>query len=618
MTSFSFQAAVRNLAKMSRAGKDGGPAPAPWPALLVWIFLLLTPGVAAISLWPWIPVDPGVDSPLAMALADGSISRAVLGLLGFVLLLALVRKVSFAALLIAPFAFLAAPETAYIVVYGGPSTAHILGVIAETNSAEAGDFIGYLPWGVLLAFTTSWALAAWAGHTLWRSRWRWTHRSRIWYVLIVVGVGAVTVRGALMAGAQDNRGSPSSTSLLASATLPEAWSDLHLTYPWGVPFRVAEYFSQRAQIAAAVQRSESVRYGATLKRALGPRTVVLVIGESARADHWGMDGATRDTTPRLAKLPGLVNFSNATSAAAATRISVPFMITPLEAGADLNRTGPGKSIVAAFAEAGYETWWISNQPSVGLFDTPLGSYPREAHLRRFVSLAEFSMRSAYDGALLPEVERALNSPAGHRLIIVHQLGSHWDYAQRYPPEFERWTPTILPGRRWNPFARDMKLPITNAYDNSILYSDAVLAELIALLQRQQQPSALLYASDHGQALFDGLCMSTGHGLLSATNFHVPFFVWMSPALRALEPAAFAALEANRARPITVESIFPTLIELGGILVSEPKRNLSLASSEFSPKARLVTVDAENWINYDRDLPAKDCASNSINKVGNGR
>ena len=602
---------------MLRASTDGRTAPTPWLALLVWICLLLTPGVAAISLWPWIPTDPGVDSPLAMALAEGSVSRVVLGLLGLVLLLALMRRLSLVTLVTAPFAFLAPPETAYIVVYGGPSTAHILGVIAETNSAEAGSFIGYLPWGVLLAFAISWALAAWAGYTLCRSRWRWTHRFRIWFVLIVMGTGAVTGRGALMADATDDRGRAPSMALLASTTLRETWSDLQLTYPWGVPFRVAEYFGQRAQITAAVERSAGMRYGATLKHGLGPRTVVLVIGESARADHWGMNGATRDTTPRLAKLPDLVNFTNATSVAAATRTSVPFMITPLEAGADLKRTGPGKSIVAAFAEAGYETWWISNQPSVGLFDTPLGSYPREAHVRRFVSLAEFSTRSAYDAALLPEVERALNSPAVHRLIVVHQLGSHWDYAQRYPGDFERWTPTILPGRRWNPFARDMKLPITNAYDNSILYTDTVLAELIGLLQRQQWPSALLYASDHGQALFDGVCLSTGHGLLSTTNFHVPFFVWMSPALRTLEPAAFAALEANHARPITAESIFPTLIELGGVLVSERKRSLSLASSKFSPKARLVTVDAENWIDYDRDLPAKDCALTGKAKTASG-
>src|SRR5262249_17285756 len=149
-----------------------------------------------------------------------------------------------------------------------------------------------------------------------------------------------------------------------------------------VPFRMAEYLGQRSQIAAAVQRSENVRYGASLRPALGPRTVVLVIGESAGADHWGMNGATRDTTPRLAQLPGLVNFSDATAAGAATRISVPFMITPLKPGADLMHTGPGKSLVAAFAETGYETWWISNQASLGRHDTPLASYPREARVRR--------------------------------------------------------------------------------------------------------------------------------------------------------------------------------------------------------------------------------------------
>jgi glucan phosphoethanolaminetransferase (alkaline phosphatase superfamily) len=579
----------------------------PWLALLAWGALLSVPGIAAVPLWPWIPSDPGVESPVSLAVADGSVLRALIGPLGFALLLACARNLRLTVLLTAPFVLLAPLETQYIVVYGGPTTAHILGVIAETSRTEAGEFLNGMPLRVPATLIASWGIALWSARSLWRSGWRWQHDSWKWYAAIVVGMGAVAgVREATTGDAPpvpEVRGA----SLLASSALSASWTDFQAVYPWGVPLRIVDYLGQRAQVARALERAQGLRFGATLQPSLPPRTVVLVIGESVGAAHFGLDGAQRDTTPRLAQVHGLVNFSDATSAAAATRISLPFMLTPLKPGEDLARNGPGKSLVSAFAEAGYRTWWLSNQAAIGRYDTPVATYPREAQVRRFISLGDMSTRSAYDGELLREVERALREPAPHRLIVVHQLGSHWDYAQRYPKAFERWQPTMLPGKRWNTFARDMKHEIANAYDNSILYTDSVLADLIAMLDRGGEPAALLYASDHGQALFAGTCLTAGHGLLSATNFHVPFFVWMSAPLRTQQPAMLAALEGNRGRPITAESILPTLLDLGGVVVPSHKHTLSLASGDFSPQPRLVTNDGSTWVDYDHALEGKDCA-----------
>lgn len=579
----------------------------PWLALVLWGLLLTIPGIAAVPLWPWIPSDPGVDAPVALAIADGSITRALIGLLSFVLLLACARRLRLVVLLTAPFVLLAPLETLYIVIYGGPTTAHILGVLAETNRAEAGEFLRGMPLRIPVVLLACWGLALWSGRRLWRSGWRWQHRSWKWYATIVVGLTAVV--GVREATTDDGPPTAQSggASLLASSALSSSWYDLQAVYPWGVPLRVVEYFGQRAQVAQATERAQGLRFGATMQPALPPRTIVLVIGESVGANHWGLDGAQRNTTPRLSQVQGLINFPDATSAAAATRISLPFMLTPLKPGQDLSRNGPGKSLVSAFAEAGYRTWWISNQAAIGRYDTPVATYPREAQVRRFISLGDMSTRSAYDGELVGEVERALREPAAHRLIVVHQLGSHWDYAQRYPAGFGQWQPTMQPGRRWNPLARDMKSEIINAYDNSILYTDSVLADLIAMLDRHGEPAALLYASDHGQALFAGSCLTTGHGLLSTTNFHVPFFVWMSAPLRAQQPAMRAALESNRTRPITAESILPTLLDLGGVVVPSHKRTVSLASGDFDPQPRLVTNDGATWLDYDRGLESKDCA-----------
>jgi Predicted membrane-associated, metal-dependent hydrolase len=59
-----------------------------------------------------------------------------------------------------------------------------------------------------------------------------------------------------------------------------------------------------------------------------PRLLVLVVGETVRAQNWGLSGYPRQTTPELARLP-VVNFRDTRACGSSTEVSLPCMFSAL-------------------------------------------------------------------------------------------------------------------------------------------------------------------------------------------------------------------------------------------------------------------------------------------------
>lgn len=526
-----------------------------------------------------------------------------------ILLAAAVGRLRWMLVWLVPAAALAPFELFYVSTFGLPSGSHVYGVIAETHVEEATAWLGpwALPAGACVALVL--ALIGCSARQWWRADWRWRHRSRTWVLMAgsFFAAGWFALEHALPTSQTDPP--PSHHPYLQYwLTDPDAGlsPQLEAVYPMGLPLRWWRFREHQRALDEHRQSTANHDFGVRWPAATARpnrQVHVLVIGETARPDRWGLFGARRDTTPLLSARDDLLVFSNTVSAASATRESVSLMLTRRPPGAMLSPVAE-PSLVTAFRQAGFKTYWLSTQGAAGAHETPVSVLAQEADERHFVNAVDYKGAGALDGALLPLLQQVLARDEARQLIVLHTLGSHLHYAHRYPPEFERFKPA-LPASEKPDIWTDSRLPeLINAYDNSVLYTDWLLSQTIAQLAATGIPATLMYAADHGETLFDGQCQRGGHGFASAVNYRVPMLMWLSPAWIAGRQAEAAALKSRRQAPLSTLTTFSTMIGLGGFEIAAPSAHGDLGSVNWKPEARQVT----HFGDFDRKIDGRACDS----------
>ena len=289
-----------------------------------------------------------------------------------------------------------------------------------------------------------------------------------------------------------------------------------------------------------------------------PRLLLLVVGETARAQNWGLNGYARQTTPELSRIPDLINFSQVTSCGTSTEVSLPCMFSPY-GRRDYNeeRIRSHQSLLHVLDHAGIATLWRDNQSGCkGVCD---GLRTQRLDATQDASLC--NDKRCLDEVLVKDLLAQLSPGAGDRVVVLHQLGNHGpNYFERYPPAFKRFTPTCD-----NPELGECeRQDIVNAYDNALLYTDHVLAEAIGLLAKQDDyDSALIYVSDHGESLGEkGLFL---HGMPYAIapqeQTHVPMVMWFSPGFVRDSGLDTGCLRRVAAQPASHDNLFPSVLGL---------------------------------------------------------
>jgi glucan phosphoethanolaminetransferase (alkaline phosphatase superfamily) len=263
-----------------------------------------------------------------------------------------------------------------------------------------------------------------------------------------------------------------------------------------------------------------------------------------------------------------------------------------------------KSFLTAYKEAGFKTYWLSNQVSFGEFDTPVSVFAKEADVIQFLNLGGFTNNSNFDEILFGPLRNAIADPAPKKLIVLHSLGSHWNYSQRYPKQFDRWQPSLYGLDK--PVYTDpaLKPRLNNSYDSTILYTDWFLANVIGQLRGSGQRSAMLYVSDHGQTLYDNSCKLAFHGHNTQYEFHVPALVWYSDQYQARYPGKVEQLRRHRAARLATENMFHTLLDMADIRYPDERLEWSVVNDKFSQHKRYV--DSYGWTDYDNASMKGDC------------
>jgi glucan phosphoethanolaminetransferase (alkaline phosphatase superfamily) len=521
-------------------------------------------------------------------------------------------------------AFVALPAELYLYLYYGQGiSTHHLGIMAETSPLEALEFLGARAWlllGVMVGVVVWWAAAYRAALATRDLDWNDRSRPLVLGLLVVAvglfaygqkaGVSGVTVKPA----AVDKTRLATPAPLVRASSLPRLphWAQppfevkaFAQSWPFGVVARGLDFYKERVYLADLHERSAAFRFHAfQADPSKTPDVIVMVLGESSRFDRWSLNGYARPTNPLLMQEPNLVALQDLITSVSATRLSVPVIISRKPAMQSLKDGFTEKSFLTAFKEVGYKTFWLSNQISFGKFDTPVSVFAKEADRVEFLNLGGFTDNSNYDEVLFQPFARALADPAQKKLIVLHTLGSHWNYAHRYPARFDQWKPSLVGVYKPVVTDRAIKPQMNNSYDNSILYTDWFLAQLIGNLKASDKAAALMYVADHGQTLYDGACRQVFHGHNTQYEFHVPAFAWYSDAYGARFPGKVAQLRAHRAAPLSTENMFHTLVDLGDIRYPGDTLDRSIASAQLVRHKRYV--DSYGWTDYDNARIRGDC------------
>ncbi|MEO8366684.1 MAG: phosphoethanolamine--lipid A transferase [Pseudoxanthomonas sp.] len=289
-----------------------------------------------------------------------------------------------------------------------------------------------------------------------------------------------------------------------------------------------------------------------------PRLLLLVVGETARAQNWGLNGYTRQTTPELARIPDLINFPQVTSCGTSTEVSLPCMFSSYgRRDYSEKKIRSHQSLLHVLDHAGIAILWRDNQSGCkGVCD---GLPIERLDDARDPDLC--NGKRCLDEILIKGLQAQLLPVKGDRVVVLHQLGNHGpNYFERYPPAFKRFTPTCD-----NPeLGQCEREHIVNAYDNALLYTDHVLAEAIGFLRKQTDyETALIYVSDHGESLGEkGLFLhGMPYSVAPQEQTRVPMVMWLSPGMLSDSGLDLACLRREAAQPASHDNLFPSVLGL---------------------------------------------------------
>ncbi|MCP5217869.1 MAG: phosphoethanolamine transferase [Burkholderiaceae bacterium] len=497
-----------------------------------------------------------------------------------------------------PFALIWPVEMWVRLNFGTPIASHIVAVAWETGWDEGTNFasafgfqLGALALVWLGAYT---ATMVWA----WRQKVAWRGRSRAW--VLAIGL-PLLLWSNWPGGSQPAIGTASAADTVLGQGSHGWGVEWENTFPVNLWVAVSHYRQQRRSLQTLETTLATRSLHATqAKPDQVPDLVVLVIGESASATHWGALGYGRDTTPRMARMPGAALFSDVVALSTATRSAVPNVLSrrPVlrpDGRVDLDAE---PSLVKAFSEVGYQTFWFSNQAPLGRHDTSIGLYAHGADHVLFLNPSTYDAAgNTYDEALLGPLRRTLQQ-GGRQFIVVHLLGSHFDYAQRYPPAFDHFQPSGQgAGHSGETQQARTGDAVNNSYDNSIRYTDHILGEILDAVRGVGGRAAVAYFSDHGVDPSMGACSSQSGTRRSEEAYRVPVFVWLSEELRARRPEVWQRLQAHEKLPYTTRALYSTLLDLSSIEVAGGLPAESLLNRPSSAAPRMVAY-GERMVDFD--------------------
>jgi len=461
----------------------------------------------------------------------------------------------------------------YFFIYQQEFSQSVIFIMFESNVSEAGEYMTqYFAW---------WMVPAFLAHTL-VGYFLWTRLRPVYLprgqAIVAAAVIVVAVVGYPLIK-QTQR-----TGTLAGGL--EKFEDrIEPAVPWQMVVAYRRYTEQLENMQGMLHSASTIAPLSNLKDTMAnqPATLVLVIGESTNRQRMSLYGYPRETTPELDKLKDQLSvFNNVITPRPYTIEALQQVLTFAdEENPDLYLSTP--SLVSMMKQAGYKTFWITNQQTMTKRNTMLTTFSQQADEQVYLNNNRNQNAAQYDGDVIEPFNKALADTAPRKLIVVHLLGTHMSYQYRYPPTFDKFT-----DRQGVPAGvRDDQVPTYNSYDNAVLYNDFVVSSLIKDYAKTDPNGFLLYLSDHGEDVFD----SPGHETLgrnegkpTAPMYTIPFMAWASPKWRETHDWNLAG---DLSRPYSSSHLIHTWADMAGLSFDELDRSKSLVSDAFTARPLLI-------------------------------
>ncbi|PYC18821.1 phosphoethanolamine transferase [Pseudomonas jessenii] len=509
-----------------------------WVTLIASAFLLLGCNVV---LWQHLFEITAADgNGLAMRLAFGIMILAAFNIVLTVLAFRPVLKPLLTLI------FLISAGVAYFMSqYGVMIDAGMFRNFAETNATEVRDLLSLKLFAYILLLGVLPSLLLWKVPVNYR---RW-HRELI--SKVIVSVVSVAVIGAV--------------ALVNYQGLSSLFRNHHEIRLMLVPSNYigASAGYLREQVVSAQQ--PFIKIGEDARRnpevQLQPRRslTVLVVGESARAENFGILGYDRDTTPQLDKEAGLIAFTDVHSCGTETAVSVPCMFSNMgRKDYDASKAKNEEGLLDVLKRAGIDVIWRDNQSGCkGTCDRV--TLQDVSNLKDPALCANSECR---DEILLQGLQSFIDHLDKDTVLVLHQMGSHGpEYFKRYPKEYEHFTP-VCESNALNNCSRES---IVNGYDNTLVYTDHVLSSLIDVLRSNQDKvdTAMLYLSDHGESLgeYNLFLHGTPYMLAPEQQKHVAMLAWFSDSYQKAYSVDTHCLQMSRDKPLSQDNLFHSMLGL---------------------------------------------------------
>ncbi len=426
----------------------------------------------------------------------------------------------------------------YFGIYGQEFSQSVIFVMFESNTAEASEYFSqyFNPW--LCLALLAYSLVA---ILLWR-RIRPVHLPALSRVPVLLALLAVTLCYPFFKQMlREGQSFENAVEKLQSRMEPAV--------PWQLLIGYQQY---RQQLDNMQQLLESNAALPPLQRLTdhsgeAPRTLVLVLGESTTSQHMQLYGYPRETTPKLDALrksgDNLTVFNDVVAPRPYTIEAMQQLLTfGDQEHPDKFLTEP--SLINLMKQAGYKTFWITNQQTMTKRNTMLTTFSQQADAQFYLNNQRNQNASQYDEAVFEPFEKVLKDSAPKKFIIVHLLGTHMNYKYRYPEQFDRFkdregVPAMLD---------DQQVQVYNSYDNAVLYNDFIVSSLIERYSAGDPNGFLLYLSDHGEEVFgDATHKRLGRNENDPTRamYRIPFLLWTSPSWQRAHPRDYRATTDRR-------------------------------------------------------------------------
>ena len=435
----------------------------------------------------------------------------------------------------------------FMIAYGIVIDASMMVNVMQTDVREAADLIN------ARLFVTVLLLGVLPAALVWRTRidLSSTHGAvrRFGLILLALTLAAVSVFAAFK---------PLSSLMRNQTEVRYLLNPLNVTY---ASARVL-IGPGRAHASALKTIGADARMGPTFATSGKPLLLVLVLGETARAGNFSLNGYARDTNPELKKLD-VLSFGNVTSCGTNTAESVPCMFSPVAYKSFGRDEADSENLLDVIRHAGLAVLWLDNQAGCkGVCDrVPNANVSRGAHSDRCPG------GECYDEVMVDQLDQRLAAlPAGQRargvVVVMHQMGSHGPaYYKRSPDAFKPFAPEC----RSTDLQDCSGDALVNAYDNSIVYTDHFLAAVVRWLKERQgeADAAMVYVSDHGESLGEHNIYL--HGLPSAiapdVQKKVPWITWLSDSYVKRRHLSRECLGVVKSEPLSHANYFHSVLGL---------------------------------------------------------